>query len=275
MTCDRAVAALGVPLHGGDFAALAAVDLETADEAENDPADSGPSDGEPSDGETRSHWILPLVQDGGGFQSNLLVTNLSGTANACTMRFNLPGVPAARFPGADGVTWDGSRTAMLELPEPGSQISLPSANRSIFASFGYAVLDCDGPADVRNVLTVRTTDDPAGIAAIAPVQPAREVRFPVLPKLDSLSLALTNAAEADASCEATLTLTGQDEPISAGSPVQIESESTTIRFLADLFALPGDFAGGEAMLLCDREITAISLPATVGAAFTAMPPLVR
>ncbi|MYA65894.1 MAG: hypothetical protein F4Y22_01195 [Gammaproteobacteria bacterium] len=264
VTCDRAVAALGVPLHGGDFAALAAVDFNTAESAESDPADST----------SRSHRILPLVQDGAGFQSNLLVTNLSDTANACTMHFDLPGVPSAKFQSTADVTWDDSRRAVLELAGPGSQILLSSLDRSIFVSFGHAVMDCDAPADVRNLLTVRTSDGPAGIASIAPVQSAREVWFPVAPRLESLALVLTNAAEADASCEATLKLTGREETLTADSPVQIEGKSTAIRFLVDLFELPGDFAGGEAALLCDREIMAVFLPATPGAAFTAMPPVV-
>ena len=212
------------------------------------------------------------MQDGGGFRSNLVVTNLSEAANACTMHFDLPGVPAARFQNAAGVTWDGSRTAVFELAGSGSRISLPSENQSVFVSFGHAALECQGPAHVRNLLTVEASDEPAGIAAIAPVQSAREVRFPVTPRLGSLALVLTNSAEADASCEAKLALAGRDEPLSAEAPVQVESESTTIRFLADLFELPDDFTGGTATLLCDRDIAAISLP-TADAAFTAMPPI--
>ena len=269
VTCDRPVAALGVPLHGGDFAALTAVDLEAAGSADGEEASVADS-GEKS----RWHRILPLVQDGGGFQSNLLVTNLAESANHCTMRFDLPGVPSAKFQSAAGVSWDGSRTALLELASPGSQISLPSADRSIFVSLGYATLDCDAPADVRNLLTTRTSGAPAGIAAVAPVQSAQEFRFPVLPGLGSISLALTNPAQDGASCEATLKLAGREETLAANVSVQIESESTAIRFLADLFELPGDFAGGETALLCDREIMAISLPATVGAAFTGVLPVV-
>ena len=264
ITCDRPVAPLGVALHGGDLAALAAIDLEAAGPAD-DPEDAGAS---------RFHRLLPLVQDGGGFRSSLLVTNLSEASNACTMRFALPGVPSAKFQSAAGVTWADSRTAALEMAGPGSLISLASLDRSIFVSFGHAALECEGPADLRNLLTVRAPDGPAGVASIAPVQSAREMRFPVPPRLESLALVLTNAEEAEASCEATLTLTGREETLAAEEPIQVGGESTAVRFLADLFELPEDFTGGEAALLCGREIMALSLPAAPGAAFTAMPPAI-
>jgi len=265
VTCDRPVAALSVLLHGGDFAALA-----TIASAETNAA--GPEEAEPEDREDKSHRLLPLVQDGGGFQSNLVVTNLSEAANSCTMHFDLPGMPSARFQDAAGVTWQDSSTALLELASPGSRISLPSENQSVFVSFGHAALECQGPAHVRNLLTVEASDEPAGIAAIAPVQSAREVRFPVTPRLGSLALVLTNSAEADASCEVELALPGRDEPLAAEAPVPVAGRSTALQFLADLFELPEDFTGGSMSLVCDRNIAAVSLPFT-GSAFTAMPPV--
>ncbi|MXY90939.1 MAG: hypothetical protein F4Y89_10445 [Gammaproteobacteria bacterium] len=270
VTCDRPVAALGVPLHGGDFAALAGVDLESAGQTTDgaaDPADSG--------GESRFHRVLPLVQDGGGFRSSLVATNLSDAANSCTLRFDLPGVPSAKFQRTPGVTWEDARTAAFELAAgPGGQLSLPSLDRSPFVSFGYAALDCDAPADIRNLLTASAADGPAGVADMAPVQAARTLRFPVPPGLGSFALVMTNAAEAGASCGVELTLAGRQETLAAESPVRIESASTEIRFLADLFELPGDFPGGGATLRCDRNVAAVALPATAGAAFTAVPPVV-
>ena len=75
VTCDRPVAALAVPLHGGDFAALAPAVLEAA----------GPADAE-------SRRILPLALDGGGFRSSLIVTSLSEGAKR--LRAELPFSPA-------------------------------------------------------------------------------------------------------------------------------------------------------------------------------------
>ncbi|MCY3687630.1 MAG: hypothetical protein OXG90_01430, partial [Gammaproteobacteria bacterium] len=149
-----------------------------------------------------------------------------------------------------------------------------SLDRSPFVSFGYAALDCEGPADMRNLLTARTPDGPAGIASIAPVQAARDLRFPVPPVLGSFALVMANAAKTGASCAVELTPAGREETLTAETPVQIESGSTEIRFLADLFEPPAEFAGGEATLRCDRNVAAVALPATAGAAFTAVPPLV-
>ncbi|MXY90772.1 MAG: hypothetical protein F4234_05260, partial [Gammaproteobacteria bacterium] len=61
VSCDRAVAAVALPLNGAVFTALQPVGLE--DEA------------------ARSSHILPLIQDGGGFRSQLILTNLAETAN--------------------------------------------------------------------------------------------------------------------------------------------------------------------------------------------------
>lgn len=266
VTCDREVAVLGVPLHGGDFAAMDAFVL--AAQEDTDPEDRD------DDGESRSYRVLPLVQDGGGFQSHLVVTNLSDAANQCAMHMRLPGVPAARFESTEGVTWDDFHNVSLELSGPGSQISLSSLNRSIIASFGHAVLDCDAPVDVRNLLTVSASDGSTGIAAISPGRSAQEVRFPVVPRLGSLALILTNDnAKVEASCEATLAFPAQEDTITAEAPVEVAAGTTTIRFPADLFELPDNFTGGTVTLLCDQEIAAISLP-TAGAIFTAMPPVV-
>lgn len=258
--CDRPVAALGLPLHGGDFAALEAVAIPAPEEA--DPEEGG-------DGK-RFREVLPLVLDGAGFRSDLIVTNLSETANRCTMHFNGE-IHAARFPSAAGVTRDGFYRAMLELAGDGGQVRLSSYGWHSLA-IGYAALDCDAPVAARNLLTAGTADGPGGIAALAPVHLAREVRFPVAPRMGSLALTLTNDAVSGASCRATLALPGE-RTLASGSPITVEGKSTAVRFLADLFELPYDFSGGTVDLLCDRETAAVALP-VAGAAFAALPPIV-
>ena len=72
-----------------------------------------------------------------------------------------------------------------------------------------------------------------------------------------------------------LTPAGAEETIAAPASIGVDAESTALRFPADLFELPEDFAGGEVNLACDREIAAVALPATAAAAFAAVPPVVQ
>lgn len=237
VTCDRAVAALGVALEGGVFAALAAV---------------GPEDRDAS----RSRQVLPLVLDGGGFRSRLLLTNLSDEVNWCEIDLRGAGMTAARFASAADALQTGSGI-YPRLAAAGGRISLSSLGRDALA-FGHAVVECDEPVDARNMITVHAPNGLAGMAEVTPVQPAREARFPVAPGL-GLGLALTNAGASDASCQAELALTEREETLTAAAPLRVAAESTAVRFLADLFALPDDFAGGEAKLSCNRDIEAIAL----------------
>ena len=256
VACDRAVGSLGMLLNGGVFAAIGPIDPEDRDESQPYRA------------------LLPLVMDGGGFQSRLLVTNLSEEVNRCVMRLHGAGMNTARFENAEGVTREDFGRATLELAADGGRISLSSFGRHTLA-FGHVALDCDAPADARNLLTSLMPEGPApaGMAVVAPAQFAREVRFPVAPRLGRLALVLSNNAESDASCEAALAMPGREETVSATTAIRVAGASTAVRFLADLFELPDDFMGGEARLLCDREIAAVSLP-FAGAAFAAMPPTV-
>ena len=252
VTCDRPVAALGVPLSaGGVFAALTGAVPETGAEA---PA----------------RQMLPLILDGGGFRSRLEVTNRSAAANRCMMDFHGAGVNTYRFADTEGVTRDGFGRALLELP-PDGRVALTSFGRHSYA-YGHAVLDCEGPVDARVLLTAGDGDEVAGMAQIPSAQFAREFRFPVAPGLERMALFLTGAGETDAVCE--VSLTAADGREAAGPPIGIGAESTALRFLADLIESPADIAGGAVALRCDGPVAAVSLP-FAGAAFAAVPPVVR
>ena len=254
VTCDRPVAALAVPLTAaGVFTALDGAVPETDEEAP-------------------SRQVLPLVLDGAGFRSRLQVANLAGTANRCTLEFRGAGVNTARFPDIAGVTKDGFQRATFELAQD-DRVAMTSLGRHSHA-YGYATLDCEGPAQAHNLLTVGDGEEADGMAPIPPALFARELRFPVAPGLNGMALFLTNAGGEDAVCTASLT-SADGEETTAAAPIEVEAESTALRFLADLFALPGDFAGGAAELRCDREIAAVALPAAANAAFAAVPPVAQ
>ncbi len=256
VTCDRPVSALGIPLEGGVFTALSAVDLEVVDPAEGNE-------------EPASRLLLPLVLDGEGFRSRIGAANRSAEANRCELRF-FGEARAARFPDAAGAERAGFSGFDLALTGPGDRVALSSHGRHTLA-FGHASLDCEGPADFRNLLTLRTRAGLSGLAEILPAAPAREVRFPVVPGL-GMALALTNEAEAETACKAELTPAGGGTA-KGGESVRIAAGSTAVRFLDDLFALPEGFAGGSVTLSCESGVSAAALP-YAGGAFTAVPPLV-
>lgn len=271
VTCNRAVSALGMQLGGGVFTALSAID--TTDEYARNPDD-----------ESRYHYLLPLVLDGAGFRSNLLATNLSAAANRCTMHFHGPGVSTARFADAAGVTRDGFPRAELVFTGSGEQISMLSFGRHSLA-FGHAALDCEAPVHIRNVLSLNAMEsaaaptenasaqDLAGIAAISPARPAREIRFPFVSRLGSLQLILSNNTEAETSCEAMLAINGQQAPVAVNESIRIAGKSTEVRYLSGLFELSEHSTLGTVNLSCDQEVAATSLLHT-GRAFTEISPLV-
>ena len=194
VTCDRPVAALAVPTTAaGVFTALEGAVPETDETTEEAEA-------------VAARRILPLVLDGAGFRSRLEVTNRSDADNGCALEFHGAGVNTARFPSSADLVRDGFRRATFELAQD-ERISVTSFGRHSYA-YGYAALDCEGPAEARVLLTAGDGDEADGMAPIPPAQFAREVRFPVAPGLDRMALFLTNAEETDAVCEASLTPAG-------------------------------------------------------------------
>ena len=251
ISCDREVAALGLPLNGPVFTALPAISL------------GGGNSG-------RSSHILPLVIDGDGFRSNLLVTNLGRRSNQCSINLYGDGLDAGRFEMPAGAGGNGSTT--LDLAPQGGQGSLLSTGVNALA-FGYAAVECDEPADVRNILSVSVQGNLAGMASVASSQTAGGFEIPVVPRTDRrLALVFSNDSRADTSCAVELIdYNGRDE---GRRTVPVLAKSTTVRFLADLFENRIDaFPGGTATVLCDHTVNAISLPLG-GAAFAALAPAI-
>ena len=246
VSCDRLVAAVGLLLNGPVFTALSATILE-------------------DDSASSSH-ILPLIQDGGGFRSRVLLTNLAESANRCTVDVRGGGLDAGRFDMPAGASASDSGI-VLELAARGDQASLPSTGEQALA-YGYAAVECDGPVDVRNLLTVEVEGKLAGLAAVPGVRPAGGAEFPILPELGQLVLAMSNASVSALSCTADLSRSGN----AAAETRQfgIASRSTSVRFLDDLFTGPEDFSHGAVKLDCDGAFSAIALLQS-GAVFAAMP----
>ena len=86
----------------------------------------------------KSFHLLPHLADGSGWQSVLLVTNVSQSASRCT--FNVYGMALNRFREDSGVTAAGS-TATFQMAGDGGYLIWETKNELALAS-GYATLDC-------------------------------------------------------------------------------------------------------------------------------------
>ena len=252
ISCTRAIAALGLPFGGPAFTALSALALD-------------------GDNPAAASQFLPLVIDGDGFRSQLLVTNLAETGNRCTIDLRGTRLGASRFEAPAGASVSGSRIG-LELAAKGDQASLPSTGARALA-FGYATIECDRAAAALNLLTAGARVNPPGMAAVPAVRAAGGFEFPVLPAADrGMVLVFSNDADADASCA--IELTDHAGAAAGRRTVDVVSKLTAVRFLGDLFdGGLEDFPGGTAAVACDRAVNAISLPLS-GTIFAALPPAI-
>ena len=249
LSCSQDIAVLGLALSGPVITALPTISLEY------DTA--------------KSSHILPLILDGGGFRSQLLLTNLTETSNRCSIDLHGAGLNASRFEIPADATAAGSG-ATLTMAAKGDQASLLSAGVQTL-TFGYATVACEWPAAVQNLLSVGAAGSLAAIAATSSAQPANGFQFLVVPELGQLALILNNNGESETSCAVELSENGNT--ISGTGPVQIPGQSTAVRFLGDLFDVPDDYSGGVAGLSCDGDVLAVSLPLD-GAVFAAVPPVI-
>ena len=130
----------------------------------------------------KSFHLLPHLADGGGWQSILLVTNVSQSASRCT--FNVYGMPLNRFSETSGITAAGS-TATFQLEGDGGYLVWATKNELALAS-GYATLDCS--AAVVAQIVFASVDGASGVATAAA----------------SLGFAVANDTNAEASCRIVL-----------------------------------------------------------------------
>ena len=137
----------------------------------------------------KSFHLLPHLADGGGWQSVLLVTNVSQSASRCT--FNVYGVPLNRFREVIGVTAAGS-TATFQLEGDGGYLIWETKNESALAS-GYATLDCSAAVVAQVVFaSFDGLGVVTGMATVFSSQAATVFQFPVLQPAATLGFAIAN-----------------------------------------------------------------------------------
>ena len=214
----------------------------------------------------KSFHLLPHLADGGGWQSVLLVTNVSQSASRCT--FNVYGVPLNRFSELGSFGTAAGSTATFQLEGPGGYLIWDTKNELAAVASGYATLDCSVPVVAQVVFA---SYDGLGVTAAATVfsaQAATVFQFPVLQpprrlapvsiSFDSrLGFAIANDTNAEASCR--IVLEDYQRTNLGEATLSVPAKSNRAQLLNDVIAIPGTFFGGTATVACNQPVAMIGL----------------
>ncbi len=249
-SCDSDIAAIGIPFEGRIFSTVP-------------PFSPG------ADITASSDQVLPLVVDGGGFRSRLLLANTTGVATTCALNLRGPGLDESRFELPDGVT--PTSTGLLMHLDSGGELQFLASKGEGSLVLGHASIDCEQPVMANNTLSLEIGSALAGMATIPGSQKASAFLVPVIPESGRLALATSNDSSSDVSCG--LELTDYGGATFGLAAFEVGPASTTVQFLDELFLLPENFSGGEATVSCDQPVEAVALPLS-GAAFAALSPAI-
>ena len=214
----------------------------------------------------KSFHLLPHLADGGGWQSVLLVTNVSQSASSCT--FNVYGVPLNRFSELGSFGTAAGSTATFQLEGTGGYLTWPTKNELAAVASGYATLDCSAPVVAQVVFA---SYDGLGVTAAATVfsaqaatvfqflvlQPQRRLE-PVSISFDSrLGFAIANDTNAEASCR--IVLEDYQRTNLGEATLSVPAKSNRAQLLNDIIAIPGTFFGGTATVSCNQPVAILGL----------------
>ena len=210
-----------------------------------------------SDEEAKRYHMLPHIADGEGWQSTLLVTNVSRSASVCTIE--LHGLTVGRFEDTGGVMGSAS-SATFELPGPAGNLVWRTRNRSALAS-GYATLDCTAAVTAQVVFAwVADGERPTGMATVFSSQAANFFQFPVLTAAGTVGFAVANDTNVDATCRILLQDSGRSREELGLADISVPSKTNVASLLLrDVIAIPAGFQGGSATVSCDQPVAMIAL----------------
>ena len=250
VSCDREIGVVGLPFQDALFTTVPAI-----------------SGGARSSASAASvEQLVPLVVDGAGFHSELQLANPNGTPTFCSLNFAGDDLNDSRFnlPGRSLATSSGLAFHL----DGGELLSLTSKGGDSLA-LGHAVVSCDQPVFVSNMLSLGAREALLGMASIPGSQKAAAFNFPVLPQIGRLAIALANDASTGTSCAAEL---NDEDGFNYGvGSFSIEPASTAVQMLDELFLLPLNLPASVLSVGCEQPVAAIGLP-LAGMAFAAMSP---
>jgi len=228
----------------------------------------------PPDSQAKRFHLLPHIADGDGWQSVLLVTNVSQSAGPCSVQ--LHGLNVDRFERTDGVAASGS-SAAFELPGAGGHLVWRTRNTSALAS-GYATLDCMVPVVAQVIFaSIGGEGRPVGMATVFSSQAADLFQLPVLTASGTVGFAIANDAPDDAACR--IVLAGTEGMSRGTGAITVPSKTNVARMLREAVSIPEGFPGGTARVGCNQEVAVIGLqfelePDGAIVTFNTLPPAV-
>ena len=228
-----------------------------------------------SDETAKSFHLLPHLADGGGWQSVLLVTNVSQSASRCT--FNVYGVPLNRFSELGSFGTAAGSTATFQLEGPGGYLIWNTKNELAVAS-GYATLDCSAPVVAQVMFAwFGGSGEPTGMATVFSSQAGTVFQFPVLQPAATLGFAIANDTNAEASCRIVFE-DGQRTNLGEAT-LSVPAKSNRAQMLHDAISIPGTFLGGSATVSCKQPVAMIGLhfelrPDGTISTFSTLPPAI-
>ena len=213
--------------------------------------------------------LLPLIIDGEGIQSRLIVNNVSNFSSHCSLDFSGPDLDTGRFEDHFLPTLDDAR-ATFELEEQGGNLIWASEGEQGL-TFGYARLDCAEPVAAQVLFSVSIADELLSMTSMFSSRKADEFQFALIPEVGSLELIFANDVNPEASCE--IELRNRHGSILDETSFPVPEMTSVFRTVEELFQIPEDFIEGAVRIACDQEVAATGFIIS-GGVFTALSPTI-
>ena len=211
---------------------------------------------------------LPLVADGEGIQSTLLITNVADSSNQCSLAFLANQLDADDFETHDRLR-PGGPGATVDLPSSGSHVSIVSKDGSALA-LDSATLDCAEPVVARVLISLSAGGALQTAATLPSAETGAIFSFPVIPRVGGNFLIAYNQHGGEVNCG--IELADESGAIVAERSHTFPGSAAIVRDLAGLAPAPANFGGGSATASCDRQIAATGL--LLGSALSGLPPVI-
>ncbi len=240
---------------------LAAVLLLIAPPISAQPVDTAPG---------REHFF-PLIVDGGGFRSSLILFNTADSANECSLQFGGEGFDPARLRASHSLAPSGAG-ARVALGFPGASLVLTTTGEKDFAH-GYVTIDCREPAHAQALLK-RTNSDDAGdnpgttvaLAALEGMQTGTAFRLSMPHRYTRIGFALSNPSSKEVNCFFGFGAFPTGGALSTSQSIMLPAGASHI----ELSGQPPATTGQAALVSCDGAVGAVGL-AYQGAVFATLP----